>query len=101
MTREQLERMLECFTDSEEFHQFAEDFHNTLKDILNSGSYALENSDDDRLVRTMALNQFFQMTMFFKDNVELFHQFMSVLEYREVSQEEHDRLARGDVINGE
>lgn len=96
--REVLQKLLECFADQEEFIQFSADLNGMINEILFAGQLAYRNIDNEDYVRLMVIKQFFVLGVFFKENVELLHEMMKSIEFREVTQKEKDRLEKGKRV---
>ena len=91
---ESLKKILDCFSDHDEFREFASDLSGMIDEIIFAGHLAHRNIENDEFVIIMALKQFFVFGLFCQQNVEIIHQLINVVEYTEITEEEKKNLSK-------
>jgi hypothetical protein len=91
---ESLKKILDCFTNQEEFHNFAQDLAGVIDEIVFTGHVAHRNLDHDEFVTLMALKQFFVFGLFCQQNIEVIHELIKVIEYTEVTEDEKKDMTK-------
>lgn len=91
---ENLQKILNCFANQEEFENFAGELAGMIDEIIFSGHVAQRNIENTEFVTLMALKQFFIFGVFCQQNIELIHEMIKVIEYTEVTEEEKKGMSK-------
>lgn len=97
--KEVLQKILDSFSGQEEFFQFATDMNTMINEILFSGQLAYRNLENEDYVRLMVLKQFFILGLFVKENIEVLHEMINAIDFKEITHKEKNRLEKDKIID--
>lgn len=83
-----LENILKCFADQEEFVTFSQQLSSAVDEITFASQVANRAIDNENLYTIMSLKQLFIIALLFKNNIELIHQMIRVVDYLEITEED-------------
>lgn len=89
---ETLIKIMQCFSDQEEFVYFASELNGFLNEMNNCLESIKENPNDLGLSVLMMLRQVFYLSVFNKNNIEIIHQIIGKIEYTTITDDEINKI---------
>lgn len=77
-----LKKMYDCFIDDEEYVLFYKEMHAMMEEVSYINQTAFRNREDTDFVTLKTIHQVFLITVFYKENIELFRSLLSSLDYK-------------------
>lgn len=81
VNRQTMENILDCFSDTEEFIEFAEDMTAMITEILKCGNQICKHEGNDEVCEEMVLKQLFMLSLFFRRNFDVIKELVRVVDY--------------------
>lgn len=85
-----LQNMLDCFVSGEEFTDFTDELSAAIEEIIFASQLANRNTENQDFSTMMVMKQLFVLGLFCKKNIELIHQLIRAIEYKEITKEEKE-----------
>lgn len=101
VTKETLQKIASCFASGEEMVDFARQFSDLIEEVLFSAQLAKRSGFNDDYSKLMVMKQMFMIGVFFRDNLEVLHQFIQAINYTEITKEERDKLVKDNLAGEE
>ena|ERR1700733_585169 len=80
-------KIKDCFTGLDEYTDFIRGFNETIDDHLFTSSKIVREQDENKIV-ILTIRQIIVMALYFREHIDLIHQIISVLDCKEISEEE-------------
>lgn len=90
VTQEMVNKLESCFSDADEMRQF---FH-SLEELISelTFSFQMRKRLDDEAAALILVKELCWFTLFCRENLELIHQLIANIDYKELTEEEAKRL---------
>jgi hypothetical protein len=96
VTAESLQRMADCFASPEELHAFLGDLTGLADEITFTNQLLVRSLDnnDTRMSLLLTMKRMFLFTIFCKENIEVLHDLIAALEYKEIGEARHQDIQK-------
>lgn len=93
---ETLVKLLRCFSSQEEFHQFLHHLNSLSKEMNFIDQVIERNPDNDEAIAMLDCKKLFILSVLIKENIELIHEMIKVVEYKEKSELTEEEIRNTD-----